>query len=161
MPAVRKTAVQVVAIDPCAAYRSAVEKVLPHARIVADRFHLVRLANQMVTEVRQRAIRERHGRGGRTTDPAWANRRLLLRAGDRLSARRLGRLKAVFAADDPTGEIGAAWGVKERLRMLLAADDRHTIANRLHRFHQAVRTADIPESTRLAVTVDAWRPEIL
>lgn len=63
-------AVQMVAIDPCAAYRSAVEKVLPHARIVANRFHLVRLANQTVTEVRQRAIRERHGRRGRTTDPA-------------------------------------------------------------------------------------------
>ena len=107
MPAVRKAAVQVVAVDPCAAYRSAVEKVLPHARIVADRFHLVRLANQMVTEVRQQAIPERHGRRGRTTDPAWVNRRLLLRAGDRLSARQLGQLKAVFAADNPTGEIGA------------------------------------------------------
>ena len=45
--------------------------------------------------------------------------------------------------------------------MLLAADDRHTIADRLHRFHQAVLTADMPESTRLAVTVDAWWPEIL
>ena len=25
--------------------------------------------------------------------------------------------------DDPTGEIGGAWGVKERLRMLLACTD--------------------------------------
>jgi hypothetical protein len=43
-----KATVQVVAIDPCAAYRTAVEHALPHARIVADRFHLIRLANQMV-----------------------------------------------------------------------------------------------------------------
>jgi transposase len=156
-----KATVQVVAIDPCAAYRTAVEHALPHARVVADRFHLVRLANDMVTEVRQRVTREQLGRRGRTTDPAWTNRRLLLRAGDRLSARRLGQLKAVFAADDPTDEIGAAWGVKERLRMLLAATDRHTIAARLHRFHQTVLTADLPEATRLAETVDAWWPEIL
>ncbi len=62
---------------------------------------------------------------------------------------------------DPTGELGAAWGVKERLRMLLAARDRHTIAHRLHRFHETVLSADLPEATRLARTVDAWWPEIL
>jgi len=44
--------VQVVAIDPCAAYRTAVERALPHATIVADHSHLVRLANEMVTDVR-------------------------------------------------------------------------------------------------------------
>ena len=115
----------------------------------------------MVTEVRQRVAREQLHRRGRTTDPAWANRRLLLRAGNRLSARPLARLTTVFAADDPTGEIGAAWGVKERLRMLLAATDRHTIATRLHRFHETVLAADLPEATRLAETIDAWWPEIL
>lgn len=103
-----KAQVQMVAIDPCATYRSAIEQALPHARIVADRFHLVRLANQMVTEVRQRAIRERHGRRGGKHDPAWTHRMLLLRAGNRLSPRALGRLEAVFTGDDPTGEIDAA-----------------------------------------------------
>lgn len=83
-----KAAVQVVAIDPCAAYRTAIEEALPHARIVADRFHLVRLANQMVTEVRQRAIRERHGRRGGKHDPVWTRRMLLLRAGNRLPPGR-------------------------------------------------------------------------
>lgn len=156
-----RNTVQVVAIDPCAAYRSAVGRALPHARVVVDRFHLVRLANDMVAEVRQRVACEQLGRRGRTTDPAWANRRLLLRAGDRLPPRRLGRLTATFATDDPAGEVGAAWGVKERLRMLLAATDRHTIATRLHRFHETVLIADMPETTRLAETVDAWWPEIL
>jgi transposase len=157
----RKDQVQVVAIDPCTAYRSAVQRALPHARLVADRFHLVRLANDMMTEVRQRVARDRLGRRGRKRDPAWANRRLLLRAGDRLSSRALGRLHTTFGADDPTGELGAAWAVKEGLRMLLAADDRHTIADRLHRFHETVLTADLPETTRLAETVDAWWPEVL
>ncbi len=157
-----KNAVQVVAIDPCAAYRTAVERALPHATIVADHFHLVRLANEMVTDVRQRVAREQLGRRGRKADPAWAKRRLLLRAGNRLSGRALDRLMATFdRRSDPTGELGAAWGVKERLRMLLAARDRHTIAHRLHRFHETVLSADLPEATRLARTVDAWWPEIL
>jgi len=156
-----KNAVQVVAIDPCAAYRTAVERALPHATIVADHFHLVRLANEMVTDVRQRVAREQLGRRGRKADPAWANRRLLLRAGDRLPPRALDRLTRTFVpASDPTGELGAAWGVKEGLRMLLAARDRHTVAHRLHRFHETVLSADLPEATRLARTVDAWWPQI-
>jgi transposase len=156
-----KAQVKVVAIDMCSPYRAAVAQALPDAVLVADRFHLVRLANEMVTDTRQRVFREQHGRRGRKTDPAWVNRRLLLRAGDRLSDKNISRLKATFASNDPTGEIGAAWGVKERLRMLLAATDRHTIAHRLHRFHETVLLADIPEATRLAQTVDAWWPQIL
>ncbi len=44
--------------------------------------------------------------------------------------------------------------------MLLAARDRHTVAHRLHRFHETVLAADLPEATRLARTVDAWWPQI-
>jgi len=156
-----KAAVEVVAMDPHAGYRAAVAEALPNARIVVDHFHLVRLANLMVTDVRQRVAREQLGRRGRRADPAWAHRRLLLRAGDRLPARARSRLVAVLDRDDPTNEIGAAWGVKELLRQLLAAHDRFTIAHRLHRFHEAVLRADMPETTRLALTVDAWWPEIL
>jgi len=52
-------------------------------------------------------------------DPAWAHRRLLLRAGNELSPKALARLKAVFETDDPTNEISAAWGVKELLAQML------------------------------------------
>src|SRR5512135_239247 len=107
--------IEVVALDPSAPF-AAVHRLLPAATIVVDHFHLVRLANQVVTEVRQRVARAQLGRRGRKADPAWAHRRLLLAAGDRLSRRRLARLKSVLAADDPTDEIGAAWGVKELLR---------------------------------------------
>jgi len=78
-----KDGVQIVAMDPCAAYRRAVTDALPNARIVADHFHVVRLGNQMVTDVRQRVIRETQGRRGRATDPIWASRRRLLRGRER------------------------------------------------------------------------------
>jgi transposase len=43
---------------------------LPDAVLVADRFHTVALANDMLTQVRQqRVIRETQGRRGRKTDP--------------------------------------------------------------------------------------------
>jgi transposase len=67
-----KDSVQIVAMDPCASCRAAVHQALPKARIVADHFHLVRLANQAVTDVRRRVTWDTHGRRGRKSDPAWA-----------------------------------------------------------------------------------------
>lgn len=152
--------IEVVALDPSAPFAAAIRRLLPQATLVVDHWHLVRLANQVVTEVRQRVAREQLGRRGRKPDPAWAHRRLLLAAGDRLSPRGLARLKHVLAVDDPTNEIGAAWGVKERLRQLLAAPTAHDARQRLFRFYDAVLVAEMPETTRLAETVQTWWPAI-
>ena len=115
---------------------------------------------QMLTEVRQRVAREQLGRRGRKADAAWAHRRLLLAAGDRLSRRGLDRLTAVLHADDPTNEIGAAWGVKELLRQLLACTETHPARRALFAFYDAVLVADLPEATRLAETIQTWWPAI-
>jgi len=114
----------------------------------------------MVTEVRQRVAREQHGRRGRTIDPAWAHRRMLLSAGDRLTPAQLVRLGRVLAADDPTDEIGAAWAVKELLRQLLNERDPDRIRHRLWRFYDAAARVDLPEATRLAQTIETWWPHI-
>ena len=62
---------------------------------------------------------------------------------------------------DPTGEIGAAWAVKERLRMLLAEHEPSHIRARLADFYDAAIDADLPEATRLAGTIQTWWPAIL
>ena len=67
------------AIDPSAPYAAGIGRALPHARIVLDHFHLVMLANTMLTDVRQRVQRVQRVQRGRKLDPAWAHRRLLLR----------------------------------------------------------------------------------
>jgi hypothetical protein len=54
---------------------------LPRTAVSVDAFHLVLLGNNMLTEVRQRLTQELKGRRGRTADPVWANRRLLLAVG--------------------------------------------------------------------------------
>ncbi len=59
-----------------------------------------------VTQVRQRVVRDHKSRRGRGIDPAWTNRRLLLRAGNTLSPRALARLTATLRADDPTDAAG-------------------------------------------------------
>ena len=151
-----RNAVQVVAIDPSAAFRKALRAHLPHAAVSVDPFHLVKLANDTLTQVRQRVVREAKGRRGRGIDPAWTNRRLLLRAGDTLGPRALARLQATLRADDPTDEIGAAWGVKEQLRRLLTSGSLAEAAEHKMRLGAFVLAADMPETDRLWATIDAW-----
>jgi len=152
--------VEVVAIDPSAAFRSAVRRLLPKARVSVDHFHLAKLAHDTVTAVRRRGSWERHDRRGRQIDLAWAHRLLLLRGYDTLSARGRERLDEVLAADDPTLEIGAAWGVKEQLRRVLACTTLAEARAARRRFDQYVGWAAMPETTRLKKTIDTWWPEI-
>src|SRR3954463_13555133 len=155
-----RAAVEVVAIDPSAAFRRALREQLPAAAVSVDAFHLVTLANDMLTAVRQRVIRETKGRRGRGTDPAWANRRLLLRAGDTLSSRALARLRATLRTDDPTNEIGAAWGIKEQLRRLLTSASLAEAHQQKMLLGAYVLTANMPETDRLWDTINAWWPAI-
>jgi len=152
--------VAVVAIDPSAAFRSAVRTLLPKARVSVDHFHLVKLANDMVTQVRRRVSWDRHDRRGRANDLTWANRLLLMRGYDTLSQRGQAKLKTVLATDDPTNEIGAAWGVKEQLRRLLAATTVADAQRERATFNRYVTWAAMPETTRLKKTIDAWWPAI-
>lgn len=64
---------------------------------------MVVLANQALTEVRQRLSQELKGRRGRTVDPSWAHRMLLLRGARGLTDRAAHRLQEVFTTDDPSG----------------------------------------------------------
>ena len=160
-----KDAVQIVAMDPCASYRAAVQQALPHALIVADHFHLVALANQALTDVRRRVTWDTHGRRGRKTDPAWAARRRLLRGRERLSEAQFTRMWNDLVDGDPTGKILTAWIAKEELRALLATartgGQRHDVAHRLHRFNSWCADSGLPELQRLAGTIQAWWPEVL
>lgn len=148
--------VEVVAIDPSAAFRKALREHLPRAAVSVDAFHLVKLANDALTQVRQRVSREQKQRRGRAIDPSWANRRLLLRAGNTLSARGLARLEATFRGDDPTDEISAAWAVKEQLRRLLRASDLADANHQRLLLSYYVDVAAMPETTRLLATVNTW-----
>lgn len=152
--------VQVVAIDPSAAFRKALRMWLPRTAVAVDHFHLVSLANQAVTETRQNLSQQVKGRRGRAVDKAWAHRMLLLRGGDTLSCRAAHRLEEVFAADDPTGTLRAVWKVKEQLRVLLRTGSLDDAAAAKNELEELVKAAARPETNRLYRTVCRWWKEI-
>ncbi len=154
-----------VTIDLSASYLKAVTDALPDAVVVADRFHLVQLANQMLTDVRQRATRDVRGRRGRKKDPEWAARRRLLTGYERLGPETFARLwNSLVDAGDPGLEILHAYTVKENLRHLLdlagTGPDREIISHRLWRFYDQAASSTSPEVHRLAATIEAWWPAV-
>jgi transposase len=159
-----RAAIEVVVIDPHAGYAAAVRAALPDAQIAVDHFHLIMLANKVVTAVRQRVTRDLLDRRGRKSDPTWANRRLLLRGRERLSQAALARMWNSCIDHDPTGQILSAWIAKEELRVLCAlaarGGHRHEIRERLYAFYRWCADADIPELTTLAETIETWWPAI-
>jgi transposase len=164
-PQAWRDAITHVAIDLSGSYAKAVREALPEAVLVADRFHLVRLANDTVTAVRQRVIREHEGRRGRKIDPAWRARRRLLTGYERLRPETFtGTWNALVDTADPGWEILGAYVVKESLRALLALagtdPERHLIRTRLHEFYARAAASTTPEVHRLATTVEAWWPAI-
>jgi transposase len=161
-----RDAIRYVVIDPAASYRAAITPdLLPNAQLVVDHFHLVRLGNDVVTQVRRRTTWQLRNRRGRKVDPEWANRRRLLTGRERLRPNAFAKMWNDLVDHDPTGQILAAWIAKEELRtMLSSARQRaapHTIRARLGDFYAWCANTDIPEVHRLASTVETWWPEIL
>lgn len=152
-------------IDLSASYAKAVRDALPHAVIIADKFHLVALSNQMLTEVRQHATRDARGRRGRKKDPEWAARRRLLLGYEQHTSASFTRMwNALIDAGDPGLQVLHAYTVKEQLRALLAlptSADRELISHRLWKFYEQAAASDIPEAHRLAETIESWWPAVL
>jgi transposase len=94
-----RDAVQVVAIDMCSIYASAVRRMLPAAQLVVDLFHVVLLAVKMTGDVRRRAVREKHGRRGRSGDAEYGVRGLLVRNLEHLSAAQFAKVMNTLGGD--------------------------------------------------------------
>ena len=164
-PAAWRAGITHVTIDLSASYAKAVRVALPDAVLVADRFHLVQLANKVVTDVRQRVIRESEGRRGRKSDPAWAARRRLLTAHERLRPETFAKMwNSLIDTGDAGIQILQAYVVKEELRSLLLLagtnPQRHVIRGKLDSFYQQAAATEAPEAHRLAATIEAWWPAI-
>jgi hypothetical protein len=93
---------------------------LPHAEAVVAHSHAVRLANGALDEVRRRVQQDTLGHRGRKDSPLHRIRRQLVLADERPTDRGWPRIEAGLAADDPAGEVGAAYLARELPRDMYA-----------------------------------------
>jgi transposase len=100
-----RDAVQVVAIDMCTIYLSAVRRMLPRAQVAVDLFHVVQLAVKTLGDVRRRAIREKYGRRGKSGDPEYGIKHLLERNLENLSRTSSRKSSPPSIERRPIGEM--------------------------------------------------------
>ena len=149
-----KHLVRVVCMDLAAVYRSLVRKHFPNARIVADRFHVIRLVNQHFLAC------------WKELDPVGAKNRGLLslmrRHRHNLRPEQHARL-AQYLSENPAFEV--IYRFKQKLCYLLL--EKHLnqkkcakLIPRLLRAIAELRSAILPSLVQLGNTLHAWREEI-
>ena len=162
--------IETVAIDMCSIYASAVRRMLPRAQLVVDLFHVVHLAVKMTGDVRRRVVRGKYGRRGRSGDPEYGIKGLLVRNLEHLSPGQFAKVTGILGSDPGGQEIAAAWIGKEKLRHALNLRARVTgsvpcernVRDRLFAFYDwCAQNDDIPELLSLAKTVSRWESEIV
>jgi transposase len=149
-----KDRVQVVCMDLASVYRALVRKHFPQARIVADRFHVIRIVNHHFLAC------------WKELDPVGSRNRGLLS----LMRRHRHNLKpeqqpklAAYLATHPALEL--IYRFKQRLCYLLLKKHRNrkqceTLAPRFLRAIQQLREAGLPQLVQLGDTLYTWREEI-
>ena len=165
-----RDAVRVVAIDMCSIYASAVRRMLPGAQIAVDLFHVVPLAVKMTGDVRRRVVRGKYRRRGRSGDPEYGIKNLLVRNLEHLSPAQFAKVTGALQADAAGQEIAAAWIGKEKLRHVLNLRARVTgsvpcernVRDRLFAFYDwCACNDDIPELVSLARTISRREDQIV
>lgn len=153
--------IKVVATDLAESFRAGLSPHLDHARRVADPFHVVRVGNRCLDQVRRRVQNETLGHRGRKHDPLYRIRKVLLTGAERLDDRGHERLLLGLRLGDPNDEVLGAWLAKENVRDIYLADSWADARTLLDKTITGCLADDVPEIVSLGKTLKRWRPEIL
>jgi transposase len=149
-------------LDLSASYRSVFDRCVPQATLVADPFHVVRVANTKLEECRRRVQQESLGHRGRKHDPLFRSRRLLTMAKERLGEDGTTKVLELLATGDVAGQVTAAWHAKEAVRELYAHADEETAAAWIDELIDSMADHSYPPEVRsLGRTLSRWRDEII
>jgi len=110
-----RASVQAVAIDMSRAYISAVERHLPQATLVFDRFHVIKLMNEKLTQLRRELHRQATDQLHK--DVLKGTRWLLLKTPENLDPVK-GEPKRLHEALRLNGSLATAYYLKEDLRQI-------------------------------------------
>ena len=145
-----------------ATYKSVFDDVLPKATLVADPFHLVKLANSKVDECRRRVQNETLGHRGRKSDPLYRIRRLLLLGKKRLDDLGREKIMGYLAAGDPRGELQMTWHAAQAIPELYEVDDYELAEEFIDELIRDMAEPTYPLEVRsLGKTLKRWRTEII
>jgi transposase len=150
-----------VTLDLSGPYRSVFDTMLPDAVQIADPFHVVKLANFVLDEVRRRVQNDTLGHRGRKTDPLYRCRKLMTLAHERLDDTANAKLVGLLEASDPKGEVRTAWHAKEVVRSISAINDGELAVEFVAQLGIDLQDHSCPaEVQRFGRTITKWRDQI-
>jgi transposase len=154
----RRESIRAVSIDMAGGYAKAIRDNIPHAEICFDPFHVVRLAQRAVDQVR-RDEWNAHDRS-RTKTGKWIKntRWSLLKSPDKQSVRQLALLGEVARANEP---MFRAFLLKEELRVLYQLEDPALAPAHLDAWLAWASRSRLAPFVRLARTIRRHRSGIL
>jgi transposase len=147
--------VKAVAMDMHEPFRQAVQMCLPQAKVVADKFHLIRHINGALDKVRNRL--QGGSRRGKKRD-LFQSRYILLKGAERLVGWERAKLNRLFYSYP---ELGSAWVLKESFRAWYKETDRSRAEKLLRLLEGKIASDSLYEFTELLHTFANWREEIL
>ena len=154
-----RAGVEVATLDPFHGYKNAIDDLLEDARSVLDAFHVVKLATQVVDDIRRRVQQEIHGHRGRRDDPLYRIRNILRAGRENLTERQHSRLEAAWVADERHVEVEVAWRCAQQVRDCYHQGNHAAGRAIAEKVLASSTTCPIPEVKPLAKTLNQWRPE--
>ena len=146
--------VKAVAMDMHEPFRQAVEMTLPGAKIVVDKFHLIKHVNYVLDKIRVRL----QGNGKKDKRLLFESRYKLLKGAEKLTGEEREKLKEIFQSYPSLQE---AWLLKEKFRAWYKGTDMKEAEYKLNQFEMKIENDRLPEFKELDSILTNWRKEIL
>lgn len=151
---INKEAVEVAAIDMWRPYKRAIEKVLPNAAIVVDKFHVIRNVMWALDKVRRRIVE-----GDRDLRKKLKKSRyLLLKNHEDLDSIGQQRVIELLECSE---ELKQTYWFKEWFRIWYHEKDCKSARYNLENWLQTAIQSNIPEMLYVVKTITYWKQEIL
>ena len=146
-----------VATDLSAAFIASVLKNAPEAKLVFDHFHVVKLMNEALDDIRRTLYR--HERSVMRRRVLLGTRYLLLRnAEDILDSKYRSRLDNALAMNEP---LSKAYYLKEAMRRIWMQPAKEAAEKELYAWVGQARQSKVPQLVRMAATLMSRRTGIL
>ena len=147
--------VRYVVMDLSPLFKSVAQTCFPHAKVVADKIHVLRLGNYALEAVRKDVQKSFHHYRRKYFK---RSRTLLLKHKEKLSPAELEQVANMLCLSP---RLAKAYYLKELIYDFFKSEDTVQAKKRLLAFKMAAQAADLPEFHKVAQTYTKWEKEIL
>lgn len=135
----QKSKVETISLDMWKAFNTTVDEVLPKAKKVHDRFHLIKYLNEAIDQVRRREVKK--------NEVLVNSRYSFLKNTSNLTEKQHFKFVEVLRLNTAVGYV---WGLKESFKSLFGSKDYQEAFSRFSDWNSFVIWEAIPELTKVA-----------